>query len=688
MFSHARGGEAPEGPAAAVGELLDEWRAKGLVERRSLAGLPADAVEELVQRRHPDAPAELAAELSQLTGGHSVFVSLCLDEWRPGDGARVVLPRSLARVVEARLRLLDDRDRRLVVVGAAQGTVFLSRVVADVVGEPHDEVMERLRRIADEHQLINALEELPTWARHDQSDCYAFEHGALWRVIYEQQTAEQRRSRHARIARALSEYSTADASLGRRLEIAHHLDRGGMPCRAAAAESHYELARSAALEGLSFTEAEQHCEAAITAARSLPLGESDRDRRLIAAIELLLSLTEVRWRGQAQPAGGPEIDALAAEAEQAATRCADARLIARTALLRGKTLLATQGLLPSLAKLREAVERAEQAGDRVALFVAKVEYGRQVSKRRLADGLEQLREVERMYAEDPALGDTGDPVLQHARNLGEMQLAVTLYDTGCITEAQVRLLRCVERLRLESLNAELPIALNYLAQVYTAVGYWSEAEEALREALDFEEARGGDSGWHAYNTALLAQLAARDPARRAEALSLAEDAWLETERTWLANLVPIVRNLYSDVLLELADRDEEMLGLADRLARVTYVETGQSGMIRSRIAALVLRSRVHLARSDAEAAEAFAKDALLVLDEVGDMPALRTEEVLFHCANAARAVGAASRAGELLERARAEVTRKARHVDDAHQRRCFLEEVPLNRQIAGPTGLG
>jgi hypothetical protein len=479
--------------AAAVGELMDTWVTAGLAERRLLSGLPVDAIADLVRFRHPAAPPRLSADLAALTSGHPMFVSLALEEWHAGNGADIVLPPSLARVVENRLQGLEAADRELVMSGAAQGSVFLSRVAAALTGQPHDAVMERLRRMAGDQSLI-VRQDLPAWAVYEQSDCYRFEHRALWQVVYDLQTAEQRRSRHSRIARELIGGDLPSAELGRRLEIAFHLRHAGPKFRAASAEAHYQLARSAALDGLSFVEAEQHCEVAVEDARDLPASDSRRDLLLISAIELLLSLTEVRWHGRHEPTGGPAIDALSAEAEQAAVRSGDPALIARTTLLRGKALLATRGLVPSLEKLREAVERAEHAGDPVALFVARVEYGRQLSKRDLAAGLEQLREVERMYAADPALGAGNDPVLQHARNLGQMQLAITLYDTGFLSESLSRLQDCVDRLRTEVLCAELPIAWNYLAQVHTAMGGWAPAERALREAREFEERRAATAG--------------------------------------------------------------------------------------------------------------------------------------------------------------------------------------------------
>ncbi|MGW0149565.1 AAA family ATPase [Streptomyces sp. NPDC003333] len=686
VMSHATDGAYVGGPGSMVEDLLHRWATGGLLRRRTLSGLPIEAVTELVEQRHPSAPPRLAAELAETTLGHAIFVKLCLDEWRPHDGEKVVLPATLSRVVERRLRGLSDLDRELLAIGATQGDVFFSRTVAAVRRTPHDQVMERLRCIALDHRLI-VPETLPGWARMEASDCYRFEHRALWGVVYAQQSPEQMRSRHARIAEALATEAPRDAPLERRLEIARHLRQGGVACLARSADAHYALARDAAMQGLSFAEAEQHCEEAIKAVGDLPVGEG-RDRRFIQAVELLLSMTEVRWRGQGgTPSDGPDIDALAAEAEAAAGRTGELGPRIRATLLRGKTLLATRGLEPSLTKLHAAVELAQEHGDPVALFVARVEYGRQISKRRLADGLTQLREAERMYSTDPSLGAGDDPVLQHARNLGEMQLGVTLFDNGRLEEALTRLRRCVTRLHDEPLKAELPIALNYLAQVQAGLGAYRDAELTLREALDFEADRGGDSGWHAYNTALLAHLCSQQPARRTEALESISRAWAETERTWLANLVPIVRNLFAEVLLNTADGFPQRLEQARVLAVDTCVETERSGMIRSEIAAHSLLGRILLRQGDLTAAERHTRTALRILEEVGDMPALRTEEVHYHAAVVLHACGAREEGRALLDRARHKVSEKAGHITDDAVKRRFLMEVPLNRSVRAGTGL-
>jgi tetratricopeptide (TPR) repeat protein len=674
-----------------VAELLDRWVASGVASCRVLQGLPLEAVDELVRSCHPAAPDDLAVRLLDLTLGHPMFTVMCLQEWRPDNADRFVLPDSISKAVERRLEALTPPDRKLLLTAAVHGPLFLSRVVAHAVGDPHDDVLERLRMVAGRHGLIVLEEPPPAWTEDQNTDCYKFENLALWQTLYDLQTREQRRSRHAGIARALTELTATGEPWGWRQQIAYHLARSGAEARLAAAEALYRLAASAAVEGLSFVEAEQYCIESIDLARAAPeTNGAARDSRLIAAIELLLSLTEVRWRGRLQPAGSPDVDVLAAEAEAAAARSADPVLLARTALLRGKTLMATEGLVPSLEKLRQAVELASAADDPVVLYVATVEYGRQLSKRDLAAGLGLLRDAERMYAVGTHLGSTADPVLQHTRNLGQMQLAISLYDAGHLSEALGRLEECVARLRGQETAAELPIALNYLAQVYIGHGSTELAKEVLREARSIEESRGGASGWHAYNTALLAFLLSTEPEHRERSRALVEEAWQETSDTWLANLVPIVRNLYAETLLNHAehssarDRDE-LLDQSARLARDTVIETRQTGMVRSEIAAEVLSVRVLLSRGNSEEARSAADRGLALLERFGDMPALRTEEVLYYCAATWHATGKPEEALRLLARAQSQVERKAAGIDDDAARAQFLR-IPLNDAIE--KGLG
>lgn len=228
VLSHTSDGAYAHGQESKVEAMLQRWATEGLLRRRTMGGLPQEAITELVTQRYPAAQQALSLRLAELTGGHAIFVALCLDEWTPQNGGEVSLPASLSRVVEERLRSLAEQDRALLTVGATQGDVFLSHTVANVLGLSHDVVMERLRLIARDHRLI-VSEPPPGWARWESADCYRFEHRALWSVVYTQQSAEQMRSRHARIARALGQGRPETASLERRLEIARHLRQGDPP---------------------------------------------------------------------------------------------------------------------------------------------------------------------------------------------------------------------------------------------------------------------------------------------------------------------------------------------------------------------------------------------------------------------------------------------------------------------------
>ncbi|MEU6807488.1 AAA family ATPase [Streptomyces sp. NPDC046831] len=679
----------PEPEPGIVTDVLARWEIQGSLTRHQLGGLPEHAVTDLVRHLAGPVAASVPARLIELTKGHPVFVTQCLRLIGPDGVLRGPLPETVEPLVRGRLARLDPATMELLVIGATQGETFETGVVARVAGEPTDEVVRRLHELSRRHGLIVAVP-APDWALDGLSDHYRFENALLQMAVSAEQSPAQARKRHHLIANALAGSTNGSGTgalpLPVRLDIARHYSLARQWDDAE--REQFALARALAVGGLSFSEAEALCRQGVESARRLPSTADDRDGRLARGIELLLSLTEVRWQGRSATGGGESLDALAREAEEAGRRSGDLPLIARTALLHGKCLLRTQGLQPALGKLEEAVGLAQDCNDPPALYVALAEYGSQLPKRDLAAGLRVLRQAEELY-ERAGLHSSGDPVVGHVRNLAEMQLGVSLFDAGHLVTARDRLTGCLQRLRTEPVHAELPVGLNYLAQVQRAMGSESEARDSLEEALAFEEARGGASGWHANNAALLALLLSGEPGERDRCRAMVEAAWQEAQRTWLLDLVPIVRNLYAEVVLNLAGGDPAELAVADRLAEETVGETSQTGMVRSGVAALILRSRIHLGLADAAAAAGFAREAVAVLDRVGDMPALRTEEVLHHASLALRAAHSPEEADALALRARTEVLRKAELMTCPVDRNRFLRGVVLNRTILGtPAPLG
>src|SRR5699024_8665557 len=109
--------------------LLDEWARIPRVRRFRLEGLPPEAIDELVRRTRQNAPESLSRELHELTDGHAVFVTMCLNSWRPDVGPGLELPRGLDELVEERLSVLDhpgrEQDRDIITAAAVQGETFL-----------------------------------------------------------------------------------------------------------------------------------------------------------------------------------------------------------------------------------------------------------------------------------------------------------------------------------------------------------------------------------------------------------------------------------------------------------------------------------------------------------------------------------------------------------------------------------
>lgn len=626
--------------------------------------------------------------MQKVTGGNPLCVTQLLRLVResgqaPSDTRALIesspdIREAVTLITRGRLMRLDEVTKTLLITGATQGEVFYTTVLEEVTGLARDLVRDKLYAVAMDTRLIQTDDDGP-WVRAISADSYRFEHNLLQSALQRMQSPATARDRHGKIAESLDRLATeyAGAPPGIMLDIARHYRSAGSSSQAA--EHSIQVARDLVSSRLSFGEAEQIVQEAVVDLYEIPATSAGRDRRLTEAIELFLILTEVHWTTAGTNASRFDLDTLAREAHESAARTGDPLLLARTVLLRGKVTMHTSGLTESLSLLQQAVELAQATGEPETVFIALAEYGRQLPKRDLRAGVQVLRDAESLVEQTPQLRDSTNQVVIHARNLTEMQLGVNLFDSGDFGAAILRLSACTQRLRTAALNSELPIAFNYFSQLMIASGQWGSAATTLEEAIRFEEKRGGDSGWHAYNTALLALVRSRSEDRD-ECRRMAEDAWRETQSTWLVNLVPIVRNLHAQVILDLAGDDTDWLDEADRLAIDTVEETRRTGMVRSEVAALTIRSQVARRRGDGHSALSLGDEAVALIDSYGDLPALRTEEVLLHAALAHKTAGDAPKAERLISRARREVNRKLESLP-TDLRDAFLKDVPVNLAI-------
>jgi tetratricopeptide (TPR) repeat protein len=667
-------------------ETIDRLHSHGALTRLQLGGLPKAAIADYAAMRTGVRPAGSdLEELARGSGGHPLFLEYFFSHSSPSDspthGSILTRAESLIRSL---LRSLDSEERLLLRAAACQGERFLSSVVTEVAGRPPDEVLSRLHRIAEDTKLIRALES-PSWILAVDSDWYAFHHGLIQEVLFKDQSEQERRNRHRVIAATLQRLVDQASSVPREvlLEVVrqHHL--GGN--RMEAAQQALAIARRLAAEGSSPAEVTAVCRQAIDDVREADINNSS-DRVRAELIELFLTASELRWRGGGRSKEAAQLEALSEEALTAAKRTGDPSLESRMTYLRGKVFLHTRGIPAALDLLRQARELALTTRDPFSIFIATAEYGRQLPKVDLEAGIAVLREAEALMHSEPAIQQSNDPVISRGRDLTSLQLGVNLLDAGKLGEALQRLSPAVDKVRQDGGFGLLPIGLNYLGQALLATGQYDEAERIFREGHELVE-QGDEAGeaWHANNSAHLGHLLVvyrGDPT----GLTVLEDAWSETERTRLANLVGLVLNLRAAAFIHLAATQPEFYDEARQILTESLADSRAAGMIRSEVAALSLLARVELATGNIEDALERSTEAVSKLRaKQWRLPTICTEEILYYHGLIQQASGDVEEANATFSRARSEVDAKASTLPDERDRRRFLREIRLNERIREST---
>jgi tetratricopeptide (TPR) repeat protein len=686
-------------------QLLSDLDIRGAMRRLPLTGLSEQALGQYIQNRFAvRPPAEVTARLARLTGGYPIFVtqylsllaeSASLDALSAAPYSelptvagsddpmqRPAIPRTVEAVIQERIRRIDLTTRRLLEIASIQGEWFISGVVERVSGMPRDDVLRRLYTVAREYRLILPLDP-PEWIKRTRSDFYTFEHTLLHRALYQQQSPQTRRDLHTEVAHALGELMDAVPGAPREfiLDLASHLHLGGQMIPSASKT--IDAARRLAAEGSSFTEASTLCRRALSDIRAAEPKTADTERLHVEAIELLLVVTALAWRGRPELQNDLALEELANEAITAAVRTGDLDLQARALFLRGKTLLRVKGPLSALPQLKAATELAAGVRDPATRFITTAEYGHHLAKQDMRAGMELLLAAERHYAEIPS-DRRSSPIVVHIFDEVQTQLGINLFDTGDFDSAMVRLTACVRSLKGRNRLEELSGALNYLAQVRLALGQYDNAAEDIGEAIQCNERSGVDGGWYGWNLSLSAKIGA-ERGRAAAVLDLAERAWRETRRVWLVNIVPVVRNYTAYILIEAASGSSpgdrvKHLARADSTLSDALRESREAGLPRSEINALSQLGRIRLMQSRYDSAADYARQVITLVDHVGPMSTVRMEEVLYHAAMALRAANDPA-AADLLARARDQVLNKAATIADEATRDHFLRAVPLNIMI-------
>jgi tetratricopeptide (TPR) repeat protein len=689
-----------------LGELLDDLELSDGLVRVELAGFSPQVVSMYVAERVPGAVPGLATGwLAEVTGGTPFFLEqylrlleerTTLDMLRSSsygtvaelirklaqgpDDIGLVVPPSVEMVLRERTKAIDEQTKRLLSIGATQGERFMSAVIEQVARVPRMEVLDRLYRVHQEFGVIRPTAG-PRWVADTESDFYVFDHGLLRQSFYDLQSPQAKRDMHAAVGEVLERLSATVPGIPQEfaLDIAHHLHLGRR--MVSAARHTLTVAQDLAMRSSSFAEASRLARRALDDIHAVRPTTPEADRLRLEAIELLLVVTELRWRGrpELQQRAGLVLPDLAAEASAAAERIGDVGLRARALFMEGKILLRTSGPNAALPKLRAAAELAGTGQDAVILFITTAEYGHHLAKQDLRAGLALLRSAEKIYDQHPQLRAADNPTVAHILDEAQLQIGINSFDVGDFDEALRRIHACVTSLRSRSRNAELAGALNYRAQVEIALGKLEEAIATLREAIAIENVSEEDkTGWYGWNLGLLArtlvQVGTLDEAR-----GLAEGAWADAQRLWLANIVPIVRIYHAEV--DLASTEAAAARRAEQMLQAALQEARIGGLPRSEVNALSLLSKLRLREGNVVEAVSYGDWAVELLDRSGPLSTVCSEEIFYRHSQTLRASGDFERARGLLRRSWVEVERKAASLSDPAMRRGFLQGVALNQEI-------
>jgi hypothetical protein len=156
--------------------------------------------------------------------------------------------------------------------------------------------------------------------------------------------------------------------------------------------------------------------------------------------------------------------------------------------------------------------------------------------------------------------------------------------------------------------------------------------------------------------------------------------WKESERTVIQILLPLVKNYYAELLMYPAYAGRDLVQ-ADALLAGNIEESIAAGYHRSAVAGLSLRALLALTNDHLENAVDYSSRAVTLLQKMGTLPALRSEEIYFNHYQVLKAAGHDGEAGQCLDQAYATLQKKAASIKADAYRKSFLERVPLSRSI-------
>ncbi len=307
----------------------------------------------------------------------------------------------------------------------------------------------------------------------------------------------------------------------------------------------------------------------------------------------------------------------------------------------------------------------------VGEFEIQIRLGHHLASVNLREGWDVLQSARALLSSGALADRLHEPAIARETVRLDTMIGVAAFDLGRYDEALDLLVRSMEALRASRRRDDAAWAAAFLGQLYTAIGQYEAAAAILREGIARFADEAGSLGLRGYLRALLGRLYIEwDRARLTEARDELAAGRAETVASGYRGVEGLVVSAWAELLIA-----EGALREAD--AALEAAPT--LGYTRSEIAFASLRARVALAEGrsqDAVRLSTAALDALTARD--GQVPAVRSEEILLTHARVLEAVGSPE-AARFAAEAAAVVRAKAATLADPAQRETFLERVRVSR---------
>lgn len=207
-------------PETTIANWLDRMSSQRQLQRLNLAALStADAQAFIEKVCEPIAIAEAAInKLTQVTEGNPFYlvnlIHLMVEEgqitwngthWTCHDVTEIRLPDTITRLIETRLNFLAANSQPIIELASILGETFSFNILRKFADINENDL---LKFIDDALRYGLIKEVLAPSGNTSQDDYYSFTQQAIYQVVYDRRTPEERQEQHLKAAKLLSEYNS------------------------------------------------------------------------------------------------------------------------------------------------------------------------------------------------------------------------------------------------------------------------------------------------------------------------------------------------------------------------------------------------------------------------------------------------------------------------------------------------